>query len=47
LNSSLIAGTSFTDSGLVSGTTYYYVSTAVDSNNVESAYSNEASAAIP
>jgi fibronectin type 3 domain-containing protein len=47
VNSSLIAGTSFTDSSLLSGTTYYYVSTAVDSNNVESAYSNEASAAIP
>lgn len=47
LNSSLLSSTAFTDSNVQSGTTYYYVSTAVDSNNVESGYSNEASAAIP
>jgi len=47
VNPSLISGTSFTDSSVQSGTTYYYVSTAVDSSNVESGYSNEASAAIP
>jgi fibronectin type 3 domain-containing protein len=47
LNSSLLSNTAFTDSNVQSGVTYYYVSTAVDSNNVESAYSNEASAPIP
>jgi len=47
LNSSLLPATSYTDSNVVSGVTYYYVSTAVDSSNVESAYSNEALAQIP
>lgn len=47
LNSSLISGTSYTDSSVQSGATYYYVSTAVNSSNVESAYSNQATAAIP
>jgi fibronectin type 3 domain-containing protein len=47
LNSSLEPGTVYTDSSVQSGTTYYYVSTAVDSSNVESAYSNQAAAAIP
>ena len=47
LNSSLLSGTSYTDSSVQSATTYYYVATAVDSSNVESAYSNQATAAIP
>lgn len=47
LNSSLLPATSYTDSNVASGITYYYVSTAVDSSNNESVYSNEASAAIP
>jgi hypothetical protein len=47
LNSSLITGTNFTDSTVQAGQTYYYVTTAVDSSNVESAYSNEVSAVIP
>ncbi|HJT71395.1 MAG TPA: choice-of-anchor D domain-containing protein [Terriglobales bacterium] len=47
LNSSLVAGTSFTDTTVQSGQTYYYVVTAVDSSGVESAYSNQASATIP
>lgn len=47
LNSSLLAGTSYDDAGVQSGSTYYYVSTAVDSSSNESAYSNEAAAAIP
>ena len=37
----------FTDSGLISGQTYFYVVTAVDSSNVESGFSTEVSAAIP
>jgi hypothetical protein len=47
LNSSLVTSTTFTDSTAQAGQTYYYVTTAVDSNNVESVYSNEASAVIP
>ncbi len=47
LNSSLLPGTSFTDAAVLSGTTYYYLATAVDANNLESAYSNQASAVIP
>jgi hypothetical protein len=47
LNSSLVTGTTFTDSTAQAGQTYYYVTTAVDSNSVESVYSNEASAVIP
>jgi hypothetical protein len=47
LNSSLVSGTNYTDAGVVSGTTYYYVATAVDSSNVESAYSTPTTAVIP
>lgn len=47
LNSSMLLGTSYDDGGVPSGGTYYYVSTAVDADNNESAYSNEATAAIP
>ena len=47
LNSSLLSGTTYTDASVQSGTTYYYVSTAVNSSNAESAYSNQATAAIP
>ena len=47
LNSSPQATTTFTDSTIQSGTTYYYVVTAVDSNQQESDYSNEALATIP
>ena len=37
----------FTDPTVSSGTTYYYVTTAVDGSGNESAFSNEVSAAIP
>jgi fibronectin type 3 domain-containing protein len=47
LNSSVLSSTSYNDSNIVSGTTYYYVSTSVNADNEESTYSNEASAAIP
>jgi hypothetical protein len=47
LNSSLLPGTTYSDAGVQSGANFYYVSTAVDVSNVESGYSNEASAAIP
>ncbi len=47
LNSSFVADVVYTDSTAQSGQTYYYVATAVDSNNVESVLSTEVSAAIP
>jgi len=47
VSSSLVAATQYTDSTVQSAQTYFYVVTAVDSNNAESAYSNEVSAAIP
>jgi hypothetical protein len=47
LNTIVDASTAYTDSSVQSGQTYYYVTTAVDSSNVESAYSNQATASIP
>ena len=47
LNSSLVTGLTYTDSNVTSGTTYYYVTTAVDSSGNESAFSNQATAVIP
>jgi fibronectin type 3 domain-containing protein len=47
INSVLIASTVYSDTPVVDGLTYYYVTTAVDSNNQESAYSNQTQAVIP
>ncbi|HMD18447.1 MAG TPA: choice-of-anchor D domain-containing protein [Terriglobales bacterium] len=47
INSSLDGTVTYTDSAVVSGQTYYYVATAVNSESVESGYSNQAQAAIP
>jgi fibronectin type 3 domain-containing protein len=47
VNIALVGGTTFTDFSVVSGTTYFYVVTAVDSLNHESPLSNEAKAVIP
>lgn len=47
VNPSLITATTFTDATVLSGTTYYYVATAVDSNSMESPYSSQAQALIP
>jgi len=47
INSSLVATLTYTDSTVQNGTTYYYVTTAVDSSGDESAYSNQATAVIP
>jgi fibronectin type 3 domain-containing protein len=47
VNSSLVGATTYSDTTVSAGLTYYYVTTAVDSNNDESAYSNEATAAVP
>lgn len=47
MNSTLLSSTSYDDSGVLSGRNYFYVSTAVDASNNESAFSNEAPATIP
>jgi fibronectin type 3 domain-containing protein len=46
MNAPLAILTNYTDSRVLSGQTYFYPVTAVDANNVESAYSNEISAII-
>ena len=47
VNSALIATTSFFDTSVTSGQTYYYVATEVDSTGAESVYSSEVIATIP
>lgn len=47
INSILNPATSYTDSAVQSGQTYYYVTTAVDSQGAESSYSNQAQAVVP
>lgn len=47
INGSLVGPDDFTDGSVQNGTTYYYVTTAVDASGDESGYSNEAPAIIP
>lgn len=47
LNSSLLTTTSYTDTTVTAGQIYYYVTTAVDSSNTQSGYSNQAQATVP
>ena len=47
VNTSLDANTNYTDNQVVAGQTYYYVTTAVDGNGVESGHSNQVQAVIP
>ena len=47
LNSNPQTLTTFTDSSVQNGAIYYYVVTAVDTQSVESGYSNEVQAVIP
>ena len=47
LTSAPVAGTSYTDVTVQGGQTYYYVTTAVDSGNNESVYSNQVTAVVP
>ncbi len=47
ITSSLDAVTAYADGAIQSGHTYYYVTTAVDSNGAESGYSNEVAAQVP
>jgi hypothetical protein len=47
MNTGLVVPTAYTDQSVISGITYYYVTTAVSSTGLESVYSNEARAAVP
>jgi Concanavalin A-like lectin/glucanases superfamily len=47
LNSALVTSTTYSDQNVQSGSTYYYVTTAVDSQGNESVYSNQAVATVP
>jgi fibronectin type 3 domain-containing protein len=47
INTSPDTTTTYTDSTVVSGQTYYYVTTAVDASSQESGFSNQAEAVIP
>jgi len=47
INTSLDSSTNYTDSTVVSGTTYYYVTTEVNAQGQESGYSNVAKAVVP
>ena|SRR5664279_2342773 len=47
LNPTLISITNYSDLTVQTGVTYYYVTTAVNSQSLESGYSNQASATVP
>ena len=47
LLSNNVSVTSYTDTSVQSGSTYYYVTTAVDSSGIESGYSDVAQAVVP
>lgn len=47
ITSSPVVGTTYTDTTVQAGVTYFYVVTAVDSSGNESAYSNQASVTVP
>jgi uncharacterized repeat protein (TIGR03803 family) len=47
INSSLDPNTTYSDTTVQGGDTYFYVTTAVDNQGVESAYSNQSEATIP
>jgi hypothetical protein len=47
INTALNSSTNFTDSNVVGGKTYYYVTTEVNTSGKESAYSNVATASVP
>ena len=47
INSTLDTNTAYNDQAVQDGYTYYYVTTAVNGQGLESGYSNEASAFLP
>lgn len=46
ITSAPVAATTYTDTNVSTGNTYYYYATAVDSGGIEGAYSNQASASL-
>ncbi len=47
LNSTPVTGTSYRDASVQPGQTYYYVTTALNADHSESAYSNQVQVAVP
>jgi len=47
INSALDPTTTYTDTSVLGGQTYYYVTTSVDGSGVQSGYSNQAQAVVP
>ena len=47
INQGLVPNTNYVDGAVQDGYTYYYVTTAVNQQQQESGYSNEASAYVP
>jgi fibronectin type 3 domain-containing protein len=47
INPTLVASSQFTDSNVLNGATYHYVTTALDNAGAESGYSNDAMAVVP
>lgn len=47
ITSAPVSATTYTDNNVLAGQAYFYVATAVDINNNESIYSNEAQATVP
>ncbi len=47
VSSSLVGGTSYSDTKIVSGSEYYYVVTAVNTNGSESGYSSQVTISVP
>jgi List-Bact-rpt repeat protein/putative Ig domain-containing protein len=47
INPTLVASSQFTDSNVLNGATYHYVTTAIDNAGAESGYSNDAMAVVP
>jgi fibronectin type 3 domain-containing protein len=47
VNSSILTTPSYTDQAVAAGSTYYYRVTAVGTNGMQSAYSNEATVVVP
>jgi len=47
INSALVVGTTYSDSSVQAGKTYFYVTTALNGSGTESAYSNQVQATVP
>lgn len=47
INTGLVTTTTYADTNVTAGQTYYYVTTAVDTSNNQSGYSNQAQATVP